>query len=216
MKTDTSPFTKDSQVIRKPLLYRFARYLLTGLIKPLLLDLTIEGSENLPPPPFILSANHFNWSDPLLLVCLSNHPTFFMGKAELFRNPFSSSFFRSLAGYPVKRGEIDRNALLESMRILKQKGVIVLLPEGTRSKTGEMGLFEAGAAYLSLKAGVPIVPVGIKGTYKVGIISFFIPKKHKFHLKVGNPLLGRGASSFKDEVVKLTAELNRSIIELIS
>jgi len=216
MNTTTSLLAVENQAIKKPFLYKIAYFLLTGLIRPLLLDLTIEGSENLPLPPFILSANHLNWSDPLLLVCLSKHPTFFMGKAELFRNPLSSSFMRSLAGYPVKRGEMDRNALLESMSILKRKGVIVLFPEGTRSQSGDMGFFEAGAAYLSLKAGVPIVPVGIKGTYQVGIVSFFIPKKHKFHLRVGKPLLGGGISSFKDEVVKLTAELNSSIRELTS
>lgn len=215
MNTPINKLSPDNQVIKKPFLYKIACFLFTKLIRPLL-DLTIEGTENLPPPPFILSGNHFNWSDPLFMVLLTKNPIFFMGKAELFKNPLSSSFFRSLAGFPVRRREMDRKAIEEAITILKRKGVLVLFPEGTRSISGEIGFFNAGAAYLSLKTEVPIVPVGIKGTHQVGIISFFIPKKHKFHLKVGKPLLGKGISSFKEEVVKLTAELNSSIAELIS
>ncbi len=201
--------------MRKPYLYLVMQSLLRYIIAPLLLDIKVKGRENIPDPPFIMAANHLNWSDPVLLAYLTPLRVSFIGKAEVFRNPFLAVFMRSLACFPVERGQPDRRALREGLEILKKGGILGVFPEGTRSRTGEIAPFEPGAAYFALKAGVPILPVGITGTYKVGILNFFIPKKHKFKMKIGLPLNGTGEISLKDGVEKLTLELDKAIKELI-
>lgn len=202
--------------MKRPYLYLMLHTLLRHILAPLLLDIKVEGKENIPQPPFIMASNHLNWCDPVLLACLTSQVVSFMGKADLFRNPLLTFFMRSLACFPVERGQPDRQALRESLEILGKGGILGFFPEGTRSRTGNLGSFESGAAYLALKAGVPILPVGITGTYKVGILSFFIPKKHKFRIRIGPLLNGAKGTSFKKEVERLTLELEQAIRGLIT
>lgn len=202
--------------LKRPVLYSIANLLLKYIIAPILLDIKIEGKEKVPNHHFIVAGNHFNWSDPVLLSLLTNRTIYFIGKAELFRNPLIGWLMRSLACFPVERGQPDRQALKEALRVVNQNEILGIFPEGTRSKTGELGPFEPGAAFIAMKTGAPILPVGIIGTYKVGILSFFFPKKHKFKLRVGDLIRVPQGVSLKEGVEKLTLELDQAIRELIT
>jgi 1-acyl-sn-glycerol-3-phosphate acyltransferase len=93
----------------------------------------------------------------------------------------------SVASIWINRGAGDRAALKVSLEVLKRGQILGIAPEGTRSKTGKLQQGKTGAAFLAMKANVPIVPVGLIGTEKA-----FNDLKHlrrpKLHVKFGKPL----------------------------
>ena len=117
--------------------------------------------------------------DPVFIGCFTKRPISFMGKKELFEKPILGWFFRSIDGFPVDREKGDMGALKTAIEILNSNKVMAMFPEGTRSKTGELGEFKRGAALIASRADAPIVPVKIEGSYK--LLS-------KMTLKIGEPL----------------------------
>ena len=89
-------------------------------------------------------------------------------------------FFRKINGFPVDREKGDIGAVKTAIEILNSNRVMAMFPEGTRSKTGELGDFKRGAAVIALRANAPIVPVKIVGNYKLF---------SKMTLKIGQPIL---------------------------
>jgi len=103
--------------------------------------------------------------DVPLVVVACPRPVSFMAHRGLFADPVRASFFHAMGGYPVdpERGR-DAGALGFGLAVLRTGAVLGLFPEGTRSYREPMKPFLAGAAWLSLRSGVPIVPCGIVGT----------------------------------------------------
>jgi 1-acyl-sn-glycerol-3-phosphate acyltransferase len=141
-----------------------------------------------------------------------------MGKASMWKYKPFGWLFTALGSYPVHRGTADRDALRKTIEILETGEAVVIFPEGTR-QSGPLvqPLFE-GAAYVAVRAGVPIVPVGIGGS------ELAMPKGSKFlkpvkvHIIVGPPLvppLVEGGSRAPRRVVhELTEELHGRLQEL--
>lgn len=148
-------------------LYGFAR----GLVRVVfgtIYRIKVEGLENVPPEGgVIICGNHFNARDPLIVGITMKRPVSFMAKQELFKNPILAWVIRGMGVFPVKRGQPDRAALKRSIDVLQEGTCFGIFPEGTRSKTGRLRKAEPGAAYLALKSGAPVVPVGITSTYKL-------------------------------------------------
>lgn len=113
--------------------------------------------------PAIVIMNHSGGIDPLILM-MTIKPRFLqtMTKIENYDLPIFSQFMRLWGAYPVLRGEVDRRALDFTLKLLEQGHLALIAPEGTR----QPAMIEAkdGLAYLAVKAGVPIVPVGLEGT----------------------------------------------------
>lgn len=146
--------------------YSFARSLVAIGLKPVYRIETI-GKENIPAQgSVLLCANHINNLDPLLVGITSSRPVHFMAKDELFSVPLLGKIVRNLNAFPVKRGMSDREALRTGLAILKEDKVLGLFPEGTRSKTGEIGKGLAGAGFFALRSEAQIVPCAIIGPYK--------------------------------------------------
>jgi 1-acyl-sn-glycerol-3-phosphate acyltransferase len=127
--------------------------------------LEFRGREALPAGPSIVVCNHITAMDPPVLACLLPRPVWFMTKEELFRIKWLGRLITSLHAYPVRRGKPDRRALVKTLHILRQGGIVLIFPEGHRSETGELQAPKRGVAYLARKTGVPIVPVGVLGPY---------------------------------------------------
>jgi 1-acyl-sn-glycerol-3-phosphate acyltransferase len=127
----------------------------------------VEGVEHVPTQgPLIIAANHLSMSDPPLIggwlaPKLGRRPVF-LAKASLFVWPLRS-FLRSLGARPVKAGGSDFGAYRLAKGVLDEGGVIVILPEGTRSRDGVLATPRSGVSLLATRTGTAVLPVGISG-----------------------------------------------------
>ena len=128
------------------------------------------GKELLPASGgYVLAAGHVSNLDPWpLAVALWPHRFLrFMAKAELFWFPLSL-VLNGAGGFKVHRGAADREALDKAVELAREGYVIAMFPEGTRREKGmrkrRRAQAHTGAARIALRAGVPLVPAGIKGT----------------------------------------------------
>jgi len=147
---------------------RIVHWISVGLIRlaaRVLLRVRVLGLEHVPASgPGILVANHVNFIEPLLLfVTVPRHLTG-LAKAELWNNPISRLWARSWGSIPIRRGEIDLNAIRSALQVIKQGGMLGLAPEGTRSHHGRLQRGRSGVVLLALRApDALILPVGVYG-----------------------------------------------------
>ncbi len=152
-------------------MYRFIRNI-CYIIMRILFKFRVEGHENIPiQGGAVLVANHVSWIDPVALACGVSRPVHFMAKNELFKNPFLGWVFRKVYAFPVKRGTVDRQAIVTALKRVRTGNLLGIFPEGTRSKSDELLPFHSGAASFSIKSHVPLVPIYIQGTNKLRLRS---------------------------------------------
>jgi 1-acyl-sn-glycerol-3-phosphate acyltransferase len=176
--------------------YRFAWLVVRGFMI-LFCRLKRIGVDNIPKTgPFILASNHISAVDPPFLGSSVNRQLFFMAKKELFGQFILGPLIKRLNALPVNRGIFDRNALQMSMEILRNGDGLIMFPEGTRSKTGELGKGKPGIGLLARSAIVPIVPSYIhnsKGFYKVLLTG------KRLLIAFGEPVSAEWIKTVKDE-----------------
>ena len=169
----------------------------------------VIGKENLPKEEAaIICPNHVHFLDGPTLIANSKRKINVLAKEELFKNKFLSNCLRMLGMYPIKRGSADIEAIKVSLKILKNNELLMIFPEGTRNGMAKGVKPKNGAVVMAIKAGVPIIPVGIIGNFK---------PFRKITMKIGKPIDYR---SYKDKVkdkelmTKLTEELMKKIVKL--
>jgi 1-acyl-sn-glycerol-3-phosphate acyltransferase len=134
-----------------------------------------------------------------------------MGKKSLFALPVIGSIFRWLGGFPVARDGTDRKAVRDSVEMLRAGEVLCVYPEGTRQRGPKIQPLQPGAAYLALRSGVPVVPIGMAGTEEIMRTSKpAIPRFRRVALVVGTPIVPEtlaGNLVPRDRVDALTARI---------
>ncbi|GHH98168.1 lysophospholipid acyltransferase family protein [Neobacillus kokaensis] len=147
--------------------YTFARSVVNSIFRPLY-RVQVIGLENFPKEEggILLCSNHIHNFDPIIVGISTPRPVHFMAKEELFQVPMLGGIVRKCNAFPVKRGMSDREALRKGLNVLKEGNVLGLFPEGTRSKTGELGKGLAGAGFFALKTDALVVPCAVIGPYK--------------------------------------------------
>ena len=126
----------------------------------------ITGIGNIPNDGAIICPNHFNIWDPMLVAICIPREIKFMAKYEVFRNPIVRFYLNDVGTYPVKRGEVDLASIKHTLKLLKQKELVGLFPEGTRMKSGKLGEANSGVAVFAIKSEKAVIPVAITGSYK--------------------------------------------------
>lgn len=179
------------------------------ILSKIIYRVEVIGKENLPKEEAaIICPNHVHFLDGPTLIANSKRKINVLAKEELFKNKFLSNCLRMLGMYPIKRGSADIEAIKVSLKILKNNELLMIFPEGTRNGMAKGVKPKNGAVVMAIKAGVPIIPVGIIGNFK---------PFRKITIKIGKPI---DYSSYKDKVkdkelmTKLTEELMKEIIEL--
>ena len=177
--------------------------------------LRVYGRENLPESgAFILAPIHRSNVDTPIVSVVTNQRLRFMGKDSLWKIKPIGAVLSALGGFPVTRGTADLEALKRCLAVLSLGEPLVMFPEGTRQSGPKIHPLFDGAAYLAIKAGVPIVPVGFGGTEGV------MPKGSKKILPrrcsivVGKAIFPPSSDAGRlprSATTDLTAELSRAL-----
>ncbi len=177
----------------------------------ILLRLEVSGTENIPAKgPLVIASNHLSLLDPPVLGTAATRKVNFMAKQELFV-PILGDIYKALGAFPVKRGGADRNAIKHGLDILQRGDVLAIFPEGTRSKTGNLGKAEPGALMMAGKAQAVIIPACIAGT-DIKRCGRLWPK---VKVVFGKPMYFPEGQTINKELLKeLTDELMQRIAEL--
>ncbi len=142
----------------------------------LVLRLRVTGRNNLLSGPQILAANHVSNFDPLIVGMAAAREIHFLAKEELFKaSRMFAWLIRTWNAWPVRRGGADSAALKQCSWLLRRGKTIVLFPEGTRSRTGELQEFQPGIGFLALSNRVPVIPVCLTGVDRSNV-SYWVDR----------------------------------------
>lgn len=201
--------------------WRFARILRATLGKLLLAIYRVRliNAENIPASGgFILAGNHVSYLDPALLWCVMPRETHFVAKSELFEHRFIGWFLQKVWAMPITRASADREAITRATTLLTGGEPVGMFPEGTRRRPGaqvtaDLGEAHAGVAFIAMRAGAPVVPVGIVGTDKALPAGAKIPRFPRVTIQFGLPV---DPASFteggrKEKLAAVTAEIMKRI-----
>ena len=134
-------------------------------IMKIITDIEVHGIEKLPEGNVIVAANHLGRLDTAALLCIIDREDIIMPVAEKYRDhPFFGAIGRAANAIWLNRFEADYSALRQILDRMKRGGMLVIAPEGTRSKTEALQEGKMGVAFLAGKSGYPVLPVAITGT----------------------------------------------------
>ena len=149
----------------------------------------LHGVDNVPTGGAIVAGNHVSHMDPVLLWCGSPRPIHFMAKRELWEGAFLRWLMPRLWAFPVNRGGADRAAIETATGYLKAGDLVGIFPEGTRSEDGEsLGEAHGGAAFIAMRAGVPVIPTAFVGTENVLPKGRRLPRLRRVTVLFGKPV----------------------------
>jgi 1-acyl-sn-glycerol-3-phosphate acyltransferase len=185
--------------VRHRLAWRIAPPVIRGVGR-MMWRFQIESEAPFPVPPFIIAANHHSFLDPPLIGAAWGGKMKFVTLADLFGNyPLLDYTLDTFGAIRVRRDTVPLAAIRQSLAFLAEGGVLCLFPEGTRAKKWGDVVPRHGAAWLAIRAGVPIVGVAVKGTDQVlGVDN----KLHRGRVRVtiGPPHypIGNGRAAVED------------------
>lgn len=196
--------------------YRLVRFCCRAML-PVLAHWRVTGVENVPlQGRLIVASNHLHFLDPFVLAASLPRPIIFMGKVEVFQTPVLGWLARGLGGFPVRRGELDRRALRRAVAVLEAEEVLGMLPEGTRSRSGQLQRGRDGVSLVALCTGAPILPVGLTGTEQV-LPALRRLQRAELAVTIGEPLkLPRAEGRVPRQwVAEMTDRLMRHLANLL-
>ncbi|MBQ7502079.1 1-acyl-sn-glycerol-3-phosphate acyltransferase [bacterium] len=166
-------------------MYRLLRDIIKGWYK-LEYGLKIVGQENIPASGACIAAsNHMSLLDPpLVAIAVNTRQVHFVAKKELFQTPVLGAILARCGCMWVDRSSKDGKAVNQAIDMLSRGRLVGIFPEGTRSKDGKLGRCKLGVAFMSLKAGAPILPMCLFNTLEAGKRNG-LPYRAGLHVRIG-------------------------------
>lgn len=194
------------------MLYKIVRTIAFFIVR-IIYKIEITGYENLPKNGgYIAYSNHLFFVDPAFLTMAIGKKLCFMAKGELFKNKLLCKIFLSCGAFPVERGKGDTGAIEKAIDSIKNGEIFAIYPEGTRSKTGELGKFKAGLSMVAAKTGADLLPVavhyskGMKIGSKVTVKILPLVKNEELSLGEANKTAIRAATVILREKIEKALE----------
>jgi 1-acyl-sn-glycerol-3-phosphate acyltransferase len=173
----------------------------------------------------ILASNHLSFVDSVVIPSVAPRHVVFLAKSDYFTAPGVKGFlqrawFEGLGMLPVDRDDTQAaiDSLDTALEVLGRGEAFGIYPEGSRSRDGRLYRGRTGVAHLALTAGVPVVPVGLRGTEQIQPVGSKYPKLAKVDVAFGEPLdftgradgvpLGRARREVTDEIMAAIQELS--------
>jgi 1-acyl-sn-glycerol-3-phosphate acyltransferase len=175
--------------------------------------LRLEGAENVPAHgPILVLLNHASLLDVPALMVLDPYPdTVTVVKASLFRVPLVRWFLKQWNAIPVERQGRDSSSVRAMLSVLRSGGVLTVAAEGRRTRSGRLEAINPVLARIALSADVPILPVGVRGSFNALPPGARFPRPRPIVVRAGPPFrLERGTS-----VAAATERIQREIAALL-
>lgn len=167
---------------------------LRAVVRPALrrfFDLRVTGLEHLPEAgSFIVAANHANYLDGVVLGAALPRKIVFLVMPRVYRaTPLHPYFHRHVGSIPINLARPDPAAIRRTLRVLEDGGVLGIFPEGPYGRDGYLVRGQPGVALVALRAGVPVVPAAITGTFRaLAARAWHIPRRVPLRVRFGKPL----------------------------
>ena len=185
--------------------------------------LVVTGREHLPRPPFVIVANHSSHLDALTVAAALPHAM----ARQAYALAAGDTFFTSLpaavfAAYAVNALPVWRKRTtardLDGMRarLTEDGAVLILFPEGTRSRTGAMGRFQPGVGALVAGRDIPVVPCFLHGAFAAWPPGRRLPRPGRLHLTIGPPLHFAGLAADRAGMTAVAARCEEAVRNLAS
>lgn len=199
----------DNQLMRR-LFYRFCRRVAWLALK-LLTRVRHLGVPDIGKRSggMVIAANHQSFLDPPLVGTMWPEPICYLARRSLFQVPGLGLLIRWLSAHPISRGEVDSQAVRTVLRLLRRGEVVLMFPEGTRTRDGSLGRMKPGAASLAARCGVPVMPACIEGAYECWPRTRPLPRPGRVMVAFGNPV-----PTVNRDPVEVTREVREQIIRL--
>ncbi|HEV3025517.1 MAG TPA: lysophospholipid acyltransferase family protein [Pirellulales bacterium] len=198
-----------SRSLPKRLWYAFL-HVTCRLLAVVVFRVRVEGREHVPSTGGVLVlSNHQSHLDPVLIGLACDRRINYLARETLFGfAPFRWLIY-SLDAIPIDREGLGLAGVKETLRRLKQGEMVLIFPEGTRTRDGQIATLKPGFALLARRTSVPLVPVAIEGAYDAWPRRRLLPASATIHIRFGEPLLPEHASTFDDR--EIVTEIERRI-----
>ncbi|MCC9737783.1 1-acyl-sn-glycerol-3-phosphate acyltransferase [Streptomyces sp. MNU89] len=205
--------------------YYVLKYVLLGPLLRLTFRPRIQGLEHVPEDgAAIVAGNHLSFSDHFLMPAILHRRITFLAKAEYFTGPglkgrLTAAFFRSIGQIPVDRSgrQAGQTAITEGLKVLGSDELLGIYPEGTRSHDGRLYKGRVGVAVMAIRAGVPVVPCAMQGTFEIQPPGRRLPRPGRVTIRFGAPMdFSRFAGMERERAVlrAVTDEIMYEIMKL--
>lgn len=179
----------------------------------------VDGIENVPREGgAILVSNHLNNADPCVIPAILRRRVVTMAKKEMFKWPVVSLLFKFIGAFPVDRQGADLGALRQAQKVVNDGLLLLMFPEGTRSRDRQLHRGFPGTSLVAYRTGAPIIPVAITGTETVPWPwVFFRPFiGPRVTVRIGKPFYAPRAERITSQAAQAaTEELMLHIAELL-
>lgn len=187
-----------------------ACHLLSRITATALFRVRVFGRENVPATGGgLVCANHQSYFDPVLVGLAIDQRLNFLARDTLFRNPLFKWLISFLDAIPIDREGGGLAGLKETLRRLKQDELVLIFPEGTRTRTGDLQPLKPGFCAIARRSQRPLIPVGFDGAYQAWPRSSPVPRLSNLAVVIGEPIGPDLIAALSDHA--LVAELQSRI-----